>query len=104
MSRRERQRRRKRHRGHPIRRGVVLTAVMLVVGLGLGAAGVAGWVASVAASAPDISQLKPRDPGQLSEVFASDGSLLGYISSDILRTTVPRSQTPLMLRRATVSI
>ena len=36
---------------------------------------------NVADSAPNINQLKPRDPGQLSEVFASDGSLLGYITS-----------------------
>ena len=60
----------------------VLTAVLSLVAAGLGVAGVAGWVVNVAESAPNINQLKPRDPGQLSEVYGSDGSLLGYISSD----------------------
>jgi penicillin-binding protein 1A len=104
MSRRERQRRRKRNQGHPVRRAVVLTFVLGLTGVALGALGLAGWVVSVADSAPDISQLKPKDPGQLSEVYASDGSLLGYISSDVLRTTVKSSRIPLLLKRATVAI
>jgi len=104
MSRRERQRRRKRNRGSPIKRAVVLTAVLSFAGIALGVAGVAGWVVSVANSAPDISQLKPRDPGQLSEVFASDGSLLGYISSDVLRTYVQNAEIPKVLKNATVAI
>ncbi len=104
MSRRERQRRRKRNQGHPIVRVLLVTLLVIVCGTVLGIAGAAGWVISVANSAPNITQLKPRDPGQLSEVFASDGSLLGYISSDILRTYVPSSQIPLILKRATVAI
>jgi penicillin-binding protein 1A len=104
MSRRDRHRRRQRNHGHPLRRVVVLTAALSVVGVAVGVAGVAGWVVNVADSAPNIAQLKPRDPGQLSEVFASDGSLLGYISSDILRTSEPQSQMPKILRRATVAI
>ena len=79
-------------------------AVVGVTSIVLGLLGVTGWVVNVAGSAPSINHLKPRDPGQLSQVFASDGSPLGYISSDILRTTVKRKQTPLILRRATVAI
>ena len=82
----------------------MLTAVLSFAGIALGVAGVAGWVVSVANSAPDISQLKPRDPGQLSEVFASDGSLLGYISSDVLRTYVQNAEIPKVLKNATVAI
>ncbi len=104
MSRRDRQRRRNRNRGHPFRRVVVLTAVLSLVAIGLGVAGVAGWVVSVAESAPDIGQLKPRDQGQLSEVYASDGSLLGYITSDTLRTYVAGAQLPKLLKEATVAI
>ena len=104
MSRRERQRRRKRNRGHPIRRALILTAVLCLVAVGLGIAGVAGWVVSVAESAPNIGQLKPRDQGQLSEVYASDGSLLGYITSDTLRTYTPGAQLPKILKQATVAI
>ena len=104
MSRRDRQRRRNRNRGHPFRRVLVLTAVLSLVAIGLGVAGVAGWVVSVAESAPDIGQLKPRDQGQLSEVYASDGSLLGYITSDTLRAYVPGAQLPKLLKEATVAI
>ncbi len=81
-----------------------MLAALLVCGVVLGVAGVTGWVVSVADSAPDISQLKPRDPGQLSEVFASDGTLLGYISSDVLRTYVSGGQIPRTLKNATVAI
>jgi penicillin-binding protein 1A len=104
MSRRDRQRRRTRNQGHPLRRTFLLTAAVCLCAIGLGVAGVAGWVVNVAESAPDINQLKPRDPGQLSEVIGSDGSLLGYISSDILRTTVSGSDIPQVLKQATVAI
>ena len=36
----------------------------------LGAIGIVGWVVSVADSAPNIQQLKPLNPGQVSEVYA----------------------------------
>ncbi|MHB8658777.1 MAG: transglycosylase domain-containing protein [Solirubrobacteraceae bacterium] len=104
MSRRERQRRRRRNHGHPFRRVLLMTVLVAVLGSGLGAMGVLGWIVSVADSAPDISQLKPRDPGQVSEVFAGDGSLLGYIASDVLRTVVPNNRLPQTLKNATVSI
>jgi penicillin-binding protein 1A len=104
MSRRERQRRRNRKRGSPIRRVLLMGAVVLVCAIGLGVAGVAGWVVSVADSAPDISQLKPRDPGQVSVVYASDGSILGYIASDTLRTYVKGAQIPQILKEATIAI
>jgi penicillin-binding protein 1A len=78
--------------------------VLVIAALAIGAAGVVGWVVDVADSAPDISHLKPRDPGQVSEVFAADGSRLGYIHSDVLRTVVEDKQIPLILKRATVAI
>jgi penicillin-binding protein 1A len=75
-----------------------------LLAVAIGVLGLVGWVVDVAASAPDISHLKPRDPGQVSEVYSRDGQLMGYIHSDILRTVVPYSQIPLILRRATVAI
>jgi penicillin-binding protein 1A len=104
MSRRERQRRRNRNRGHPVRRVFLFTVILGLVVVAIGIAGVAGWVVNVAQSAPNIAQLKPRDQGQLSEVFASDGSLLGYIYSDTLRTYISSRRLPPMLKRATVAI
>jgi penicillin-binding protein 1A len=72
--------------------------------LALGVLGVVGWVVDVANSAPDISQLKPRDPGQLSEIYAADGTLLGYIRSDVLRTVLPSRAIPRLVTRATIAI
>jgi penicillin-binding protein 1A len=78
--------------------------VVLVCGLVLAGAAVAGWIVSVADSAPNINQLQPRNPGQVSEVYAANGQLLGYIASDVLRTIVPQDQQPALLREATVAI
>ena len=102
MTRRDRQRRRRR--GHPVRRVLLGTMLVLFSGMALAAVAAVGWVVSVADSAPNIGQLKPRDPGQISEVFAADGSLLGYLSSQVLRSYVPASQVPNPLRQATVAI
>jgi penicillin-binding protein 1A len=104
MSRRERQRRRKHNRGRPFRRVALMTVLLTVCGVIIAAMSLVGWVVSVADSAPDISQLKPRDPGQVSEVFGSDGSLLGYIASDVLRTKLSNRALPRMLKNATVAI
>ena len=81
-----------------------MTSLLTLLALGIGVAGVAAWVMNVADSAPNINQLKPRDPGQLSEVYASDGSLLGYITSDVLRTYASGKTIPRVLKRATVAI
>jgi penicillin-binding protein 1A len=63
-----------------------------------------GYVLAIAASAPDLSELKPADKGQLSVVYAVDGSRLGFIQSDVLRRVVPWRDIPVDLRRATVAI
>ncbi len=80
--------------------GSGLGFLALVIGL----LGVVGWVIAVADSAPNLRQLRPRVPGQISEVYAADGSLIGYIASDVLRTYVPGGQLPQLLREATVAI
>ena len=103
MSRRERQRRR-RQRASPFKRALLVVGVVAVSVLTIGVLGVVGWVVAVADSAPNINQLSPRDPGQVSEVFAADGTRLGYIHSDILRTVVAGNRLPPILRRATVAI
>ena len=82
----------------------MLGSMLGVVALALAVAGVIGWVVAVANSAPNLDQLKPRVPGQVSEVFAADGSPLGYIASSVLRTWVPGAQLPELLREATVAV
>jgi penicillin-binding protein 1A len=104
MSRRERQRRRRRNRGSPAVRAFLIMLSVCVAAIAIGALGVVGWVVDTAASAPDIGSLKPRDPGQVSEVFAADGTRMGYIHSDTLRTVVHGNRIPLILKRATVAI
>jgi penicillin-binding protein 1A len=79
----------------------VLT-VLAAVGAGAGA--VVGWVVSVADSAPNLSELKPRTPGQLSQVFAANGQRLGYINSPVLRTPVSGSRIPQVVKNATIAI
>jgi penicillin-binding protein 1A len=104
MSRRERQRRRRRNRGHPAQRVVLMTLLLILCGVGIAALAVVGWVVNVADSAPNINQLKARNPGQVSEVFGSDGSLLGYIDSYVLRSIVSQRRLPLTLQQATIAI
>ena len=53
-----------------------------------------GYVLAIAASAPDLAELKPADKGQLSVVYAADGSRLGFIQSDVLRRVVPWRDIP----------
>ena len=55
---------------------------------------VAGYVIAVAATAPDLSELKPADKGANSVIFAADGSRLGYVQSDEIRTPVPWRDMP----------
>jgi len=65
---------------------------------------VAGYVIAVASSAPDLSELKPQDKGESSVIFAADGSRLGYVQSDEIRTPVPWTDMPQRVRQAVVAI
>jgi penicillin-binding protein 1A len=102
MSHRERKtRRRKRHGAGSkvlLALGVVATICVIAV------LSAAGYVLAIAAGAPDLSELKPDDKGELSVVFAADGTRLGFIQSDVLRRVVPWEDMPVDLRRATVAI
>jgi penicillin-binding protein 1A len=79
-------------------------AVLIVAGVALGVLAAVGWVVAVAESAPNIDQLQPRNPGQVSEVFASNGQRLGFLQSPVLRTVVQGNQIPEALKQATVAI
>jgi penicillin-binding protein 1A len=83
---------------------VLLGLAVLATVLVIAALSAVGYVLAIAASAPDLSELKPADKGQLSVVYAADGSRLGFIQSDILRRVVPWRDIPVNLRRATVAI
>src|SRR5438309_977961 len=103
MSLHARQRRRRHNRAGPARillggGGVVLT------GLLVGVIAAVAYVLDVARSAPPLNSLHPIVSGGSSQVFAADGTRLGYIQSDELRSPVSWDQIPADLRNATVAI
>jgi penicillin-binding protein 1A len=76
----------------------------MVCGLVMSALLAVGWVISVADSAPNLSELKEHVPHPLSEIFAADGSLLGYVQSDTIYQHVSDRQIPQLLKAATIAI
>jgi penicillin-binding protein 1A len=104
MSRRDRQRRRRRNRGSALKRAFALGGVLVVSVIVVGVLAVTGWVVNVAQSAPDLSALKPQVPGSPSQVFASDGESLGYIWSPSVHDPVSGSIIPQRLKEATIAI
>jgi len=64
----------------------------------------AGWVVSVVQDTPDIQDLKARPQGAVSTVYASDGTRLGFIATNTLRSAVPGTKIPLVMKRATIAI
>jgi penicillin-binding protein 1A len=103
VSRLQRQRRRRGH-GHGGARIFFLGLGLVAVCAALGTLAGVGWVVSVANSGPEIADLKPVDPGASSIVYAADGSRLGFIQSDVLRTPVPSRLIPQVMRDATIAI
>ncbi|MDP9294407.1 MAG: transglycosylase domain-containing protein, partial [Actinomycetota bacterium] len=77
-----------------------------MIGILVGLAGLSaiGYLVSIAASAPPLNSLKPRDLGSASEVRAADGTRLGFIQSSELRRPVEGSRIPQTLKDATVAI
>ena len=102
MSHRQRKTRRRKRRGGRskvlLALGVIATVCVIAV------LSAAGYVLAIAASAPDLSELRPADKGQISVVYAANGSKLGFVQSDILRRVVPWKKIPVDMRRASVAI
>ncbi len=69
------------------------------------AAGIAAsWAIHVYDSAPPLSSLKPVQKGRSSAIYASDGSLIGFIRSSNIRQPIASSAMPQSLKEATVAI
>ncbi len=81
-----------------------MTGVLVVCAVTVGALAIAGWVVNVAHSAPNLNTLKPFVPGSPSQVFAADGTSLGYIYSPSVHTEIAGSEIPQMLKYATIAI
>ena len=82
----------------------MLVAAGLVSMVLMAAGGVTIWALNVMADAPDINTLHPLDDGANTKVYAADGSTLGYVQSDILRTPVKLDEIPMGLQQATIAI
>jgi penicillin-binding protein 1A len=83
--------------------------VLLALGVVFAIAGIAGlsavgYVVSIAASAPPLDSLKPRDPGGFSLVLDRNGHRLGVIQARDLRKEIPADRIPQNIKDATVAI
>ena len=97
---------RQRKRNHRARKRSKILLGLTVVGLlaAIALLSAIGYVLAISATAPALSSLKPIDQGTSSIVYAADGSSLGYIQSDEIRTPIPLSRIPESLRAATIAI
>jgi len=99
-----RKRHQRRHAGNGRGRIVLVVVAVIVSTVVIGALSAVGYVIAIANSAPDISRLKPIDKGATSVVYAADGSRLGYVQADTIRTPIRWDDMPIDLRSATVAI
>mgnify|MGYP003777420631 CR=1 FL=1 len=99
----QRQRKSRRRNRHGARSKVLLGFGVLATVCVIAVLSLAGYVLAIASTA-DLSELKPVDKGEISVVYAADGSRLGFVQSDVLRRVVPWREMPVDLRRATVAI
>jgi penicillin-binding protein 1A len=77
---------------------------VLLATLTIGVIAAVAYVLHVAQSAPSPKHLQPRVSGGSSQVFAANGTRLGFIQSDELRTPVSWSEIPANVKNATVAI
>jgi penicillin-binding protein 1A len=101
MTTMQRNRRRRGNRGRNVfllvLAGIALTVIIVVASL-------VGYVLAVANSGPALSALKPVEKGATSVIYASDGSRLGYVQSDEIRTPIAWKSMPDSIRDAVVAI
>jgi penicillin-binding protein 1A len=103
MTYRQRQARRRRHKARP-RNWILLGLAVIAAGLGIAALAGVGYIMAVAATAPNVDDLKPIDKGASSEIFAANGRRLGFVQSSTIRTPIAWEDMPTDLRNATVAI
>jgi penicillin-binding protein 1A len=104
MTQTQRKRRRRARRGGKARNVALIGGGFVVGTIAIAVISVVGWVISITASTPNIDELKPINKGETSAVYASNGHLLGYVASNIIRQPVIQGDQPASLRNATVAI
>jgi penicillin-binding protein 1A len=103
MSRRERQRRKRRNDSGPAKMIFLTLGLLATCAVIAGIAAVA-WVINVANGAPPLNTKKPIQLGATSRVYAADGTRLGFIDASTLRTPITANEIPDVVREATVAI
>jgi penicillin-binding protein 1A len=83
---------------------MIVAAIALAATLAVGVLAAVAFVAHVAAGTRGLDSRHASIGGGTSEVYAADGSRLGAIQSDELRTPVGWREIPTALKNATVSI
>jgi penicillin-binding protein 1A len=81
-----------------------MTGILTICAVAIAALLAVGWVVAVADSAPNLSQLPARYTNPPTEIFASDGSLLGYVHTRNIFDYVPPNRIPTRLKLATIAI
>src|SRR5437870_2702456 len=99
-----RKRKQRRHQGSGRGRVALVVISVIVSAIVIGALSAIGYVIAIANSAPDISRLKPIDKGASSIIYAADGSRLGYVQADTIRTPITWEDMPPAIRQGTVAI
>jgi len=99
-----RQARKRRRGGHGGARILVVGATVLAATLAIGVFAAVAYVVHVVQSAPSPGKLRPRVNGGNTQVFAADGTRLGFIQSDELRSPVGWSEIPAAVKNATIAI
>jgi penicillin-binding protein 1A len=101
MSRSARKRRRTRSTGARI---VLFGGGALVTMLAVGVIAAVAYVAHIVHDTPSLGARHASVGGGTSQVFAADGTPLGFIQSDELRTPVGWSEIPAAVKDATIAI
>ena len=101
-TRRTRIRHKKRRKGSS-KLVVILFGGMLAVGI-IGVASVLGWIVYTANSGPKIQELRPREQGRSSQIFASDGTRIGFFQSRVVRQPIATDEMADAVRQATVAV
>src|SRR5918997_3000234 len=99
-----RARRRHGRTGGSVGKKIALAFGVVFAILGIVAATAALWVLDTMASAPSIDSLKPAEAVANSEIFAADGTSLGFVQASVLRTPVTLDEIPKRLQNATIAI
>ncbi len=103
MSQVTRNKRRRRGRGRSRNKAFLALMVLGIVAV-LAGLGAVGYVVSIAASAPPLTSLKPKAPGNNTRVYAADGQSLGWIQADDLHLPMTAKEVPKVVKDATIAI